>query len=250
MRSQLVYDLPTRLFHWLFAALFVTAFIIAKNVDSESPAFANHMLFGMTLSFIVILRVIWGLVGSQYARFSSFALHPAKLIQYFTDMLSGQSKRSAGHNPASSWVAVVMMILALSLGISGYLMSTGLNEELEDIHEILANSFVIVAILHVAGVLMHTVQHKDPIALSMIDGKKQDIVGTKSLTTSHPLVAVLFLVLVTAFGMNLWKNYDSQSGTLNLFGTTLQLGDSDGNEAGEGNENGEDDDGKENGDDD
>ena len=68
-RSTLVYDFPTRLFHVLFGGLFITAFTIA-NVAEESPAFPYHMLAGALLAALVILRVIWGIAGTRYARFS------------------------------------------------------------------------------------------------------------------------------------------------------------------------------------
>ena len=115
MRKQLIYDLPTRIFHWAFAGLFVFAFFIAKTVDDENPVFSYHMLAGLMLGGLVTLRIIWGFLGTNYARFSSFALHPKDLIQYLTGILSGNKKRWAGHNPTSSWAALIMMASALML---------------------------------------------------------------------------------------------------------------------------------------
>ena len=60
-----VYDLPTRLFHLLFAGLFVAAFAIAKLAGDESPWFSQHMLLGLILFFITLLRVVWGVLGSD-----------------------------------------------------------------------------------------------------------------------------------------------------------------------------------------
>ena len=77
MRKQLIYDLPTRIFHWGFAGLFVFVIFIAKTVDDENPVFSYHMLAGLMLGGLVTLRIIWGFFGTKYARFSSFALHPA-----------------------------------------------------------------------------------------------------------------------------------------------------------------------------
>jgi cytochrome b561 len=59
MDKAKVYDLPTRLFHWLFAGLFIAAFAIAKLIDDESPWFSQHMLLGMTLFVTTLLRVVW-----------------------------------------------------------------------------------------------------------------------------------------------------------------------------------------------
>lgn len=230
MRNQLVYDLPMRIFHWLFAGLFVAAFFIAKTIDDDSPSFSYHMLAGLILGFIVVLRVIWGVVGTRYSRLASFALHPKDLVGYFKGILAGDKRKWAGHNPASSWAAIIMFILTLGLGLTGYLMASGQKEAYEDIHELLANGFLVVVLLHVAGVALHTLRHQDSLALSMVDGTKKDIPATEGISRSRPAVALLFLGLVATFAVHLSRNFDPQQRTLNLFGTTLQLGESEGDD--------------------
>lgn len=233
MRNKLIYDLPTRLFHWVFAGLFIFAFVIAKTVDDEAASFTYHMLAGLLLGFIVVLRLAWGFIGTKYVHFNSFALHPKDLIGYFKGMLSGDKRKWAGHNPASSWASLVMMTLALGLGITGYLMTTGNKETFEDLHELLANGFLVVVLLHIAGVLLHAFRHRDGIALTMIDGAKSDLLQTDSISGSRPAVAVLFIGLIAAFSAHLAKNFNSQNQTLNLFGNTLQLGENESHEGGE-----------------
>ncbi len=225
--KKLVYDLPTRLFHWLFAFLFLFAFIIGKNVDDESPTYVYHMMAGLGISFIVLLRIIWGFIGSKHARFSGFVLHPKSLIQYMKGIFTGQLTRYTGHNPASSWAAIVMMILALCLGTTGYLMtSTEFGKETyEDFHEIFANAFIILVITHIAGIILHTIRHKELISLSMIIGTKDKVKDEDVIPHSYRLVAVLFIILYFAFSSNIAKNYNLQDGRLNFFGTILQLGE-------------------------
>jgi len=232
MRRQLVYDLPTRLFHWLFAALFLIAFVIAQTIDDDSSWFNLHSLAGLTLGFLVLLRIVWGVFGTQHARFSGFALNPKDLIGYFKGILSGEKKRWAGHNPASSWAAIIMMLLALGLAVTGYLMTSGPDKEtFEDVHELFANGFVIVAILHVAGVVLHTIRFQEMIGLSMIDGKKAEVPTDQKIASSRPAFGILLIGLVVAFGLHLFKNYDQQSGSLKFFGTTLQLSENEGHES-------------------
>lgn len=230
-----VYDWPTRIFHWLFAGSFLASFLIAKYVDDESATFPYHMLLGFILVLAVGLRVIWGFLGSRFARFTSYRLKPTELMSYFKNILTGRGKRYAGHNPASSWAAVIMMALALGLGVSGYLMtSPGGNKELfEDLHELLANAFLVVVVMHVAGIILHTLVHRDWIGMSMIHGGKRTIAGETGIQRSHWGVGLLFLALVGGFVFHLSKNYDPTRQTLNFLGTTLQLGeaeDSDGDE--------------------
>lgn len=228
MRNQLIYDIPTRLFHWLFAGLFVAAFLIAKTIDDESPVFSYHMLAGFLLGFTVLLRLIWGFVGTKHSRFASFALHPKDLVTYFTGILSGDKRKWAGHNPASSWAALIMFGLALGLGLTGYLMSSGQKEAFEDIHELMANGFLVVVLMHIAGVVLHTLRHRDGIAMAMVDGAKSDVSPTETISNSRPAVALLFIGLVATFAVHLASNFDSQKQTLNFFGTTLRLGENEG----------------------
>lgn len=227
MNKQLVYDLPTRIFHWLFAGLFVCAFMIAKTVDDESPVFSYHMLAGLLLGFVVLLRIIWGFVGTRYSRFASFALHPKDLIDYFKGIFSGEKRKYSGHNPASSWATLAMIGFALGLAFSGYQMASGQKEAYEDLHELFANGFLIVVLFHIAGVVLHAFRHRDRIAMSMIDGTKTDLPLLEKIETPKLGVALVFLVLVGFFATNLYKNFDSQSQTLKLFGNTLQLGESE-----------------------
>lgn len=232
MRNHLVYDLPVRLFHWMFAGLFATAYVIASTAE-ESPLFPWHMLAGLTLVVAVLARMLWGLVGTRHARFSSFLLNPADLLRYMKGLITGGNAAVAGHNPASSWVAVVLMALALGLGATGYLMtSSGNPESYEEIHELLANAFLVVVILHIGGILLHSLRHRDGFALSMVDVRKQGIDPSDAIPGQRPGIGALFLVVVAVFAVHLVRNYDAASQSLNLFGTTLQLGEQEGDGAG------------------
>lgn len=227
MNRLLVYDLVTRIFHWIFVGLFLVAFIIAEIVDDESLVYSYHMLAGILLGFTVLLRIIWGFVGTKYARFSHFALNPKDLISYMKGIISGSKKRWVGHNPASSWAGITMMLLALGLGITGYLMTTGHKKAWEDTHEVLANGFLIIALLHVAGIVVHSIRHRDFIGLSMFDGKKADISPSDTISSARPILGILFLGSVIVFGIHLLNNFDTQTRKLEIFGHSLVLGEDD-----------------------
>ncbi|MBS1960464.1 MAG: cytochrome b/b6 domain-containing protein [Bdellovibrionales bacterium] len=232
MKKFKVYDLPTRVFHWLFASLFLGAFFIAKVINDDSPSYSFHMLMGLVLALVVCLRIVWGFIGSRYARFSSFSLKPSALIQYFKQLIRGGTARTFGLNPASSWAAIIMMALALGLATTGYLMTTGNKEIFEDAHELMATTFLIVAITHVAGVILHSIRYKDWIGLSMVSGKKQAVEKQTGIERSHRGVALFYLAIVGAFVFLLGRNYNGNAQTLHLFGNTLQLGESVGQEFG------------------
>ncbi len=228
MKTTKVYDIPTRLFHWLFAGLFIGATLITKTIDEESPLYAYHMLIGMTMLLIVILRVLWGIMGSRWARFSSFRLKPVELLQYVKDLLFSKTKRYVGHNPASSWATVVMFGLTVGLSATGYMMTQEVNRDFfKEIHEFCANAFIVVVIAHILGIFFHTFRHREAIGMSMIHGKKEVPTEAKSIQNTHFFAGVVFLCLVAAFVFYLYKNYDSQTQQLNLFNRTLQLGETE-----------------------
>jgi cytochrome b len=229
MRTTKVYDLPLRLFHWLFAGFFVVSFIIGKTVDDDSVIFSYHMISGILLIGLVIWRLAWGFLGSYHSRFLNFSLNPLELKDYFSGILSGSRRKWAGHNPASSWASIAMFALALGLGSTGYMMTSnqGNSFDLKEIHELLAHGFLVVVILHVAGIALHTLRHKDGIAFSMIDGKKSEVDMTPALPSTRRVAAVILLGLVLSSAVYLLSQFDSQTRTLNLMGTTLQLGETE-----------------------
>lgn len=227
MTKKLIYDLPTRTFHWLFAGLFVTAFIIAKTVDDESPVFTFHMIAGLILGGLVLLRLIWGFIGTPYARFSSFALHPKELVQYVKEILSGSRKLWSGHNPASSWATLTMLTSALMLALTGILMTTGNKETFEDAHEFFSQVFFLTVILHIAGLFFHSLRHHDGMALSMFHGKKEETKGMQEIENGKPYYAIGLVILIGFYSLYLFKNYNSKEMTLIFFGKTLTLGENE-----------------------
>lgn len=225
MQKELVYDFPTRIFHWCFSGLFISAFLIAKTVDSESVVFLFHMLLGMSLGFLVILRFFWGLIGTRHAKWSDFDLKPQSLVSYFLGVFTGDSKKWAGHNPASSWAAILMILFSVGLVATGLLMTGGgYKEDLEDVHEFLAIAFAVIAIFHVTGIAIHTLRFRDGIGLSMIHGKKGGISSKEALSSPRPLSGLVLFVLVLTFVSWLFLKVDLQEGTLNLWGWELNLG--------------------------
>ena len=244
MHKVLVYDLPTRLFHWLFAGFFIAAFAIANLIDDDSTRFSLHMLAGFGMVFVVVLRLFWSLVGTRHARLADLALNPRQLIAYFKGMFSGGSRRWTGHNPASSWAAVAMVGLALGLGATGYLMASGAeNDALKEAHELMANAFLVVVLLHVGGVLVHVLRHRDQLQNSMVTGRKQVAEDQTPAADHAPVrnlsVTGLAFVLLTGMFMGyLMQHYDARARTLDLFGTTLHLGENE-HENGEGHPSGD-----------
>jgi cytochrome b len=246
MKTHLVYDVPTRVFHALFGILFLTAFLIANLADDDAPIFSYHMLAGLTLLFILGLRIVWGMAGSTYARFSAFMLHPRDVVQYFRDILGSGSRRYTGHNPASSWAAIVMFAAALILGVTGIMMARGGESDIaEELHEIAALVFLLTTVGHIAGLILHHVRHRDGLWRSMVTGFKHvesaeapsagSAIATQADTSAstggirkhHYLAGTIFVVLTAGWMLYLGGNYNAATGSLQIFWYELQLGESD-----------------------
>jgi cytochrome b len=226
MQRIRVYDLPTRLFHWLFAGLFGSAFLLAHVVDDESIWFSLHMLAGLCMGFLVVSRLLWSLVGTRHARLSDLTLAPSELLAYLKGVLSGRGRQWVGHNPASSWAAVAMVGLTLGLGLTGYLMASGGdNDLLEDAHELMANAFLGIVLLHIAGIAVHVLRHHDKLPLAMLSGRKPRHSVDQQPVRPRPVAALGFAVFTGLFAGYLLQHYDLQARTLDLFGSTMQLGE-------------------------
>ncbi len=227
MSKQLVWDAPTRMFHWLFAGGFAVAAVIALLFDDSSPVFPYHAIIGLAITLMVCLRVVWGLVGSRYARFSTFAFGPAAVARYIKGALFGIARTYIGHNPGSAYAVFAMLVLMISLAVTGIMMGRG-NENVKELHEVLAYGMIGVVIAHILGVVFHTIRHRENIIASMIHGKK-DCEPAEGIRSSHQVLGAVFLAVVGAWTIGLVRNFDPMTGTARLpvLGTSLQVGEAE-----------------------
>jgi cytochrome b len=225
MSRVLIWDLPTRLFHWLLASGFSIAAVIAPLLGDDSSLFPYHSIIGLALALMVGLRLVCGLLGTRHARSSSLTHTPHAVITYLFGVLPGAGPRHVGHNPASAYAIIAMLGLILALAATGIMMGTG-NQSVEDIHEFLAYATLVVIGAHVLGVIIHTVRFKENITASMIHGRKHAD-PAHAIRSARPLTAALFLIITGAFALSLLARYDpaTQQTTLPLLGTKITLGE-------------------------
>lgn len=229
MNIILIWDIPSRLFHWAFATTLTAAIGIGFLVDDDDPLFQLHMIFGIIAVFLLLIRVVMGVVGSRYSRFSSFPVHPREVAGYMISAAFSKTKKYAGNNPGSSLAAVLMFLLVPALFISG--IGYG-GEELEEPHEALAWALLAVVVLHLAGLAWHTIRHRDNISLAMLTGKKEGKVED-GISSSHAIWGVVMTILAGAWITALFAVHNSRMATVKVPGTgvTLRLGE---NESGGG----------------
>jgi cytochrome b len=222
MQKILVWDLPLRLFHWLLAVAFGGAFLIATTADDDGPLFPLHAIFGATAAFLIVLRIVWGLIGTRHARFASFPLHPRRLMRYLRSTLGGGDRNDhVGHNPATSLFALFLLATVLGLGVTGISLGLG-GEAAEEIHEVLAWIGAALVAVHLTGIAWDTVRRRENVAAQMISGHRAGEPG--DAIASHRFgTAVVLLVLTVAWSASLMRGYDSAARTLHLPGTGLTL---------------------------
>ena len=190
-----VWDLPTRIVHWSLAASFAGAWLSAESERWRDI----HVVLGYTLAGLIAFRLIWGVVGSRYARFSNFAFPPSRLVAYLKSLLKGAPEHHAGHNPAGGLAIFGLLALGITVAASGYATYQELGGEwLEDLHEGAANAMLGLVFIHLAGVVVSSVLHKENLVRSMITGWKQGR-PDEGIARAYPLLGVLLLVTVLGF---------------------------------------------------
>jgi hypothetical protein len=146
------------------------------------------------------------------------------LLGYLYDALRGRSERHVGHNPGSAYAIHAILLLTIGLGATGLLMPSG--EAFEEVHEIMAYLMISVIVLHILGLVWHTIRQRENIALSMVDGRKAGE-PSQAIRSSHLLVGVVFLALAAGWAFAVFSGHDAQAGQLRLpvLGQTIRLGE-------------------------
>jgi cytochrome b len=233
----LVWDIPARLFHIAFAASLTAAMSIGFLMDDEDPIFQLHMVFGIVAMFLLLIRIIMGVVGSRYSRFYNFPLRPSEIVRYVISAVASRTKHYAGNNPGSAAAVVMMFLLVPALFFSG--IGNG-GEDEGDLHGAFAWALLVVVVLHLAGLVWHTIRHRENISLAMVTGKKSGKIED-AISSGHAVWGVVITILGGAWIAALFFAHDPNSATVKVpvIGVTLQLGE---NESGEGMQGDDDDD--------
>ncbi len=178
-----VWDLLVRVFHWTLVTAFLIAFV------TEDDFLSLHVWAGYAVLVTVLIRLVWGFVGTRHARFSNFVTSPKVAYKYARDTLYLRAKRYIGHNPAGGLMIVAMIVSLLLTTISGVAIY-GVAEHagpmagwfsdhslwenlLEETHEFLSFFTLFLVFIHVAGVVIESYIHKENLVRAMIDGTKK-----------------------------------------------------------------------------
>jgi len=169
-----VWDPLTRIAHWTLAASVLAAWATSE-ADVEALKRAHEWL-GYAALAVVALRLAWGAIGPRYARFSQFVPSPRRTLAYARAVLAFTERRYVGHNPLGGWMVVALLAMAAAAGLSGWLSVTdrfwGV-KWVQELHEVLANTLLLLVALHVAGVVFTSVRHRENLVRAMLTGRKR-----------------------------------------------------------------------------
>ena len=185
-----VWDIGVRLFHWSLVLFFTIAYI---SEDIE----LIHVYAGYVITGLILFRLLWGLIGSKYARFSNFIYGKKTALIYLRSLFTKQPQHYIGHNPIAGWMIITLLIFISLITWSGmelyaadgkgplanvaveFISAANADDDgdkvdsiWEDIHESLANLTLLFIFVHVAGVLFSSLIHRENLVRSMITGYK------------------------------------------------------------------------------
>ncbi|MGE0082406.1 MAG: cytochrome b/b6 domain-containing protein, partial [Thiohalomonadaceae bacterium] len=178
-----VWDLFVRVFHWTLVAAFATAYL------SEDGPELVHVYAGYTVLALVVSRIVWGFVGTRYARFADFVPSFTALRRYLVAMLRGNPPHYVGHNPAGGAMIIALLVSLLLTTLTGlatyggegegplaglvWQLGTNAEDAFEDVHEFFANLTLVLVGVHVVGVIVGSVLHRENLIRAMFTGRKR-----------------------------------------------------------------------------
>ncbi|MDD5384110.1 MAG: cytochrome b/b6 domain-containing protein [Gallionella sp.] len=194
-RSILVWDVPTRVFHWLLVLSFTGAYLTAESeLDRDI-----HVVLGYTLLGLIVFRLLWGFFGTRYAQFRSFLFKPGEIVAYSLSMLKGKPAHYIGHNPLGSVSVWLLLGLGILSGVSGVMIFQDIGgDALEEMHEFVSNAMLAVVLIHIAGVVVSSVLHRENLVRAMVTGFKS-AEPEQGIRRSYLWLGVIMLVAVVAF---------------------------------------------------
>ena len=196
----LIWDLPTRIFHWTLAASFAGAFLTAESERWRDV----HVMLGFTALGLVVFRLCWGLFGTRYARFAQFVRGPRAVLHYLRALWQRRPENGVGHNPAGAVAIVLLLGLGFGTALTGWLMASGrAGDALEEVHEALATAMLALVGVHVLAVIASSVLHRRNLVRAMVTGYQQGLPaqGIRSAAVAVGLVLAAALGGFWAYGL-------------------------------------------------
>lgn len=201
-RAVVVWDAPTRLFHWLVAALVAAAYATWRLNWMDW-----HTRIGDALLALLLFRLMWGFFGSDTARFSRFVASPQATAQHLRFALLREPDRQIGHNPAGGWMVLLLLLLLVVETLSGVYIANDIADvgpfteiapapvadAIEASHAIVWDALLAAILLHVLAIFAYAAAKGQNLLRPMITGTKDLPAGLPAPRLASPARAILFL---------------------------------------------------------
>ena len=177
-----VWDPLVRLFHWGLVLSFATAWLSAGHAKTL------HHWAGYVAAALLAIRVAWGLVGTRYARFTQFVRGPGAALSYLRDIAGGDERRFVGHNPAGGAMVVVLIAGVALQVLTGWLATTDMFfgvDWVEQAHQLLSKLLLGLVVLHLLGVAIASLRHRENLPGAMLTGRKRPRHGARMAPRTH-----------------------------------------------------------------
>jgi cytochrome b len=211
-RSIRVWDLPTRLVHWLLVVLVSACFVTVSIGGIWMP---RHMQSGCVILGLLVFRIIWGFLGGRYARFSSFVRGPVAVFGYARDLLRRDTPKPVGHNPMGGWSVLAMLISLIIQAVTGLFANDDIfnkgplyhwvgkatSDGLTRIHRLNQEVLLLLVGVHLIAVFFYLIIKHDNLILPMITGYKQGRATDQE--SANPLGLAMMVGMLTATGVYL-----------------------------------------------
>ncbi|MEN2978567.1 cytochrome b/b6 domain-containing protein [Tistrella bauzanensis] len=209
-RGAMVWDLPTRLFHWLLALTVIGAWL-----TGEGPRWL-HVWFGLSILALVVFRLIWGVIGGRHARFRDFVRGPTAVALHLRELRDHPTAPpEAGHNAAGGWMVLIMLGLLgvqavlglftdddiLFVGPLGEMLSYDTRITLTGLHRLIGAVLPWVIGLHVLAVLLYWVIRRQNLVWPMITGRKPWVSPVEVAPLPHRQGSTTLAILALAVGV-------------------------------------------------
>jgi cytochrome b len=204
-----IWDLPTRLFHWLLVLLFAVSYLSAQRGE-----FAIHFASGYAMLTILLFRIAWGFTGSRSARFTDFVKGPGAALRYLRGWFASKHDDvpTLGHNPAGGLMVLAMLVFLLVQAVSGlFTTDEVLNDgpfvrhaasevvgSLSIVHRMAIDVLLILIAIHVAAVFAYAIVRREDLVAPMITGRKKVPEGVAGPVMSSPALAFTILAICAA----------------------------------------------------
>ncbi len=188
----LIWDRIVRLGHWLLACSFIVAYMSAESERWR----VVHVVSGCLVFAAVIMRVVWGFVGSYHARFINFVRHPKHAWAYLKSLTNKKPEHHEGHNPAGGWAVLGLLSLSLLASVTGWMAYNNLGgTKLSEWHELASNLAVLLVIVHVFAVIVSSYLHRENLITSMFTGLRHGNLSARIKDARAASIFLYFLVV-------------------------------------------------------